>query len=400
MALDKLKHPPLLAFAGFSGSGKTTLLSQLVQALAASGSRVGYLKHDAHGFAMDRPGKDTDRLRQSGARSVLIHHAAQTALLHAHGPRWGEFESAFADCQLLLVEGHKGLPLPKMVLLDSAGQMLQALQTEPLSAVEALVGPEPAPPATLPAALQALPYFQRDDLAAIEAFVRGYFVRRLQRPRYGLLLAGGYSTRMGRDKALLDYHGQPQLLHLQQLLQPHCETLFVSCRPAQWQHWQSVLPAEALVRLTPLYDRFLDFGPMSGLLTALQHQRSADWLVLACDLPRLSAPVLQRLIQAHDAETLALRPPLATAFVSAHDGLPEPLCTLYTPAMYARLLQFLGQGYTCPRKVLLNSPVQLLTLPADMRTALDNANHPEDFERHRQSAAGGVPSCLKERDHA
>lgn len=395
MALDKLKHPPLLAFAGFSGSGKTTLLSQLVQALAASGSRVGYLKHDAHGFDMDRPGKDTHRLRQSGACSVLIHHAAQTALLHAHGPRWGELESAFADCQLVLVEGHKGLPLPKIVLLDSAGQMLQALQAEPLSAIEALVGPAPVPPAALPAALQTLPYFQRDDLLGLEAFVRGYFARRLQRPRYGLLLAGGYSTRMGRDKALLNYHGQPQLLQLQTLLQQHCAQVFVSCRPEQWQDWQTQLPAGSLDALTPLYDRFLNFGPLSGLLTALQQERAADWLVLACDLPRLSAPVLQQLIQAHDAETRALRPPLATAFVSAHDGLPEPLCTLYTPAMYPRLLQFLGQGYTCPRKVLLNSPVQLLPLPAELREALDNANHPEDFERYRQTAVSGQPSFFQ-----
>lgn len=391
MALDKLKYPPLLAFCGFSGSGKTTLLSRLVQLLAASGSRVGYLKHDAHGFDMDRPGKDTHRLRQSGARSVLIHHASQTALLHAHGPRWGEFESAFADCHVLLVEGHKGLPLPKMVLLDSAGEMLQALQAEPLSNIEAIVGPAPAAPAALPAALQALPYFQRDDLAAIEAFVRGYFARQLQRPRYALLLAGGYSTRMGRDKALLNYHGQPQLLHLQALLQPHCQQSFVSCRPQQWQDWQEVLGPESLASLNPLYDRFLDFGPFSGLLTALQHQRQADWLVVACDLPRLSEAVLQQLIQAHSSETVALRPPLATAFSSAHDGLPEPLCTLYTPAMYPRLLQFLGQGYTCPRKVLLNTPVQLLPLPAGMTDALDNANHPEDFERYRQTPVSGPP---------
>ncbi|MBF2052060.1 MAG: molybdopterin-guanine dinucleotide biosynthesis protein B [Candidatus Sericytochromatia bacterium] len=392
MALDKLKHPPLLAFCGFSGSGKSTLLSKLVQSLSARGSRVGYLKHAGHGFMIDQPGKDTDRLRQSGARTVLIHHAAQTAVLHSHAPRWGEFESAFADCHVLLVEGHKGLPLPKVVLLDQAGDMLRALQAEQPSAIEALVGPEALPSEALPPALQHVPYFQRDDLAAIEAFVRGYFARQLQRPLYGLLLAGGYSTRMGRDKALLNYHGQPQLLHLQALLQAHCEHSFVSCRPQQWQDWSKTLGPESLASLNPLYDRFLDFGPFSGLLTALQHQRQADWLVVACDLPRLSAAVLQQLIQAHSSEIVALRSPLATAFSSAHDGLPEPLCTLYTPAMYPRLLQFLGQGYTCPRKVLLNSPVQLLPLPAGMTDALDNANHPEDFERYRQTPVSGQPS--------
>lgn len=387
MALEKLKHPPLLAFCGFSGSGKTTLLSKLVQRLHAGGSNVGYLKHDAHGFSMDQAGKDTDRLRESGAQSVMIHHSEQTAVLHAGAPRWGEFEQVFADCHLLLVEGHKSLSLPKIVLLDQQDNMLNSLKAGEISAVEALVGFESSCP-ELPPSLSATPYFQRDDLNGILAFVREYFIRQLKRPIYGLVMAGGYSMRMGRDKALLDYHGVPQLQHLHQLMQPHCEKLFVSCRPEQWQRWQNQLPADLLQSMLPLYDRFLDFGPLSGLLTGMQAEREVDWLAIACDLPLLSEAVLETLISAHQQQKQDLKASLATAFSSHHDGLPEPLCTLYSPAMFPRLLQFLAQGYACPRKVLLNAPVHLLNLPAHSATALDNANHPEDFRHYRQQSVG------------
>ncbi|MDA0990890.1 MAG: molybdopterin-guanine dinucleotide biosynthesis protein MobA, partial [Verrucomicrobia bacterium] len=79
------------------------------------------------------------------------------------------------------------------------------------------------------------------------------------------------------------------------------------------------------------------------------------------------------------ASLLQQRNPLkvATAYTSAHDGLPEPLCAIYEPHARSRLLQFMAVGYHCPRKVLTNSNVALLELE-DAR-ALDNVNHPAEY---------------------
>jgi len=90
------------------------------------------------------------------------------------------------------------------------------------------------------------------------------------------------------------------------------------------------------------------------------------WLVIACDLPFLNAGTL--------AHLLAQRAPAraATAYLSSHDALPEPLCAIYEPASRATLAAYFHEGRNCPRKFLLKGDVQLLNAP-DVR-ALDNVN--------------------------
>jgi molybdenum cofactor guanylyltransferase len=199
-----------------------------------------------------------------------------------------------------------------------------------------------------------------------------------QAPFYGLLLAGGYSRRMKQDKALLNYHGENQLVHTYGLLSQVCEQVHISCRESQAeQEW----PLEA--NLPPLpwfYDRFIDLGPIGGILTAMLTHPQAAWLVVAVDLPHLDLFTLGHLIQARHP----LKP--ATAFISSHDGLPEPLCAIYEPHFRERLFAFLGAGISCPRKALIHTNTHLLTLP-DPR-ALDNANTPQEFGFIQSSLAG------------
>ena len=95
------------------------------------------------------------------------------------------------------------------------------------------------------------------------------------------------------------------------------------------------------------------------------------WLVLACDLPFLSDATIEGLLKARDVKTLA------TAYTSAHDGLPEPLCAIWEPRAAAALDASLAAGGRCPRKFLLRSDAALLE-PSDRR-ALDNVNTPEEY---------------------
>jgi molybdopterin-guanine dinucleotide biosynthesis adapter protein len=113
---------PILGFAAFSGTGKTTLLTQVIPALTASGLRIGLVKHSHHDFQIDQPGKDSYRLRQAGAETVMIvsshRRAVITEITPAMEPKLSEQLLALDQSQLdlILVEGFKAEKFPKIEL--------------------------------------------------------------------------------------------------------------------------------------------------------------------------------------------------------------------------------------------------------------------------------------------
>lgn len=199
-------------------------------------------------------------------------------------------------------------------------------------------------------------------------------------PLYGLVLAGGRSTRMQRDKAALSYHGRSQLQWAMDLLAPHVERAFVSVRPDQ---------ANDPVRshFPRIQDRHDNIGPIAGIIAAQDEHPSVAWLVLACDLPFLDEGTLKHLIWARQPEKLA------TAYRSSHDGLPEPLCAIYEPASRAMILEYLTTGKVCPRKFLIQADAALIDEPNPQ--ALDNVNTPEEFGSAIQRFNGADPSHEK-----
>jgi molybdopterin-guanine dinucleotide biosynthesis protein A len=177
---------------------------------------------------------------------------------------------------------------------------------------------------------------------------------------HGLVLAGGRSSRMQRDKAAIEYRpGESQLDSAMKLLVPRVARAFISVRPDQRED-----PGRA--KYPQIVDRGDVQGPIAGISAALAAHPDAAWLVLACDLPFLDARTLDTLLAARDATRDA------TAFKSSHDGLPEPLCAIYEPHARAAIEQYLADGRNCPRKFLINASTKLLDQP-DPR-ALDNVN--------------------------
>jgi molybdopterin-guanine dinucleotide biosynthesis protein A len=183
-------------------------------------------------------------------------------------------------------------------------------------------------------------------------------------PLFGLVLAGGASTRMRTDKAALQYHGRPQLQWAFELVSKFCAATFVSVRPDQRAD-------PARVAHPQIVDRQPGIGPIAGISAALLEHPKAAWLVLACDLPFLTERTLEHLIAHRDPSKIA------TAYRSTHDGLPEPLCAIWEPAAREPVLAYLASGKQCPRKFLINSDTKLLDLPE--RQALDNVNTAEEF---------------------
>jgi molybdopterin-guanine dinucleotide biosynthesis adapter protein len=106
-----------MGIVGWSGSGKTTLLTALLPLLRAHGLTVSTVKHTHHGFDMDRPGKDTFRHREAGAREVLVASGERWALLHEVSgpePRLPELLARMQLVDLVLVEGFKTHPFAKL----------------------------------------------------------------------------------------------------------------------------------------------------------------------------------------------------------------------------------------------------------------------------------------------
>ncbi len=183
----------------------------------------------------------------------------------------------------------------------------------------------------------------------------------------GLVLAGGRSSRMGQDKAALVHpDGRTLARRCHDLLQEAgCETVAISLRhdqeiPAGFQGLEIVRdPADG------------SLGPITGIVAGMRLHADADWLVVACDLPRLDLATLSHLIASKQSGEKFL------AYRSEFDGLPEPLCTLYSPAALPVLEQAQADDFRCPRKILIRNDCRLLD-PVTPR-ALDNANTPEDW---------------------
>ena len=197
-------------------------------------------------------------------------------------------------------------------------------------------------------------------------------------PLYGLVLAGGRSTRMRRDKAALEYRpGETQIDVAVKLLESRVARVFVSVRAEQSQD-----PARS--KYPQIADRGGVEGPIAGILSAFAEYPDAAWLVLACDLPFLDARTLEFLIGARSPDLDA------TAFRSSHDGLPEPLCAIYEPRAAQKIAAHVAAGRNCPRKFLINANTRLLDQP-DPR-ALDNVNTLDEYA----SAMSAMNSPVRE----
>lgn len=164
------KPTPAVSFVAQSGTGKTTLLEKLVAELKGRGLRVGAIKHDAHRFDIDHPGKDSYRLTAAGADTMLLCSAAKLALVKQHHaePAVEELLARyFADVDLVVTEGFKASSLPKIEVHRrgcAAALLCRDVRYDPT--LIAVASDEP---------LQLdVPVLDLNDIAAICDFLEGY----------------------------------------------------------------------------------------------------------------------------------------------------------------------------------------------------------------------------------
>jgi molybdopterin-guanine dinucleotide biosynthesis protein A len=213
-----------------------------------------------------------------------------------------------------------------------------------------------------------LPVYRIDDIENIISFFKTQLFG--AKPELnGLVLAGGKSQRMGFDKSAVNWHGKEQRYHMADLLNSFCSEVLISCRVDQQKGIDS--------NYATLPDTFTGLGPYGAILSAFREKPDSAWLVIACDLPLMDENALQYLIDNRNPSSIA------TAYQSPANEFPEPLITIWEPKSYPVLLSFLAQGYSCPRKVLINSDVTLLN--ALNPDALTNVNTPDELEKIKRS---------------
>ena len=164
---EETGRPKIFGIAGWKNSGKTGLAVRLVTELVARGYRVSTIKHAHHDFDIDKVGADSYRHRQAGAHEVTIVSGTRFAIMHelrgAPEPSFEEILARIAPCDLVLIEGYKREPIPKIEArrLESANRTPLAPQDPFICAIAA----------DHPVDGSNLPVFDLDDTQAIADFV-------------------------------------------------------------------------------------------------------------------------------------------------------------------------------------------------------------------------------------
>jgi len=189
---------------------------------------------------------------------------------------------------------------------------------------------------------------------------------------YGLVLAGGHSTRMGQDKSGLVYHDRAQLNHAVSLVSGFTQKVYVSARPNQSE--LELYAGHELIQDNPDNGE----GPVNGVLSAMKTHPDAAWLVLACDMPLVGETELGELVAGRRQDHSAV------AYVG-EDENPEPLCTIYEPVMMERLSQRVEAGRYGLRRALTGKDICLLTV--NRLDRLINANTVDEMNQVHSALA-------------
>lgn len=166
--------PPVVQIVGFKNSGKTTLITRLLHLFNDMNLKVAVIKHDIHGFEVDREGTDTYLFRETGAAAAAIVSPWRTAIIEEQETPLGELIEHFAAYNLILVEGYKQEHYPKLVLLRGTEDITLLEQSSHICAIVQSEVHEKG--LLVEQAYISLPCFHRNEVEQIAKFITQTFL--------------------------------------------------------------------------------------------------------------------------------------------------------------------------------------------------------------------------------
>ncbi len=189
-------------------------------------------------------------------------------------------------------------------------------------------------------------------------------IKEVSKDLYGLVLAGGQSSRMGFDKGLIEYHQhQPQRSYIYQLLSRFCSGTFLGLRRDQ----EKEAGEFSFITDSNEYE-----GPFRSILAAHEAYPKKAWLVVACDLPFLTPAALSRLIMEREPGKTA------TAYYNPEHDFPEPLLAIWEPEALSEAKVYAGAGNNSPGRFLKMAGYKKV-MATDEQELL-NVNKPDEYE--------------------
>jgi molybdopterin-guanine dinucleotide biosynthesis protein MobB len=349
-----LAHLPILGICGQSGAGKTTLIEAILPGLVRQGLRVAVVKHDCRNLVVDVPGKDSDRFYQAGA-DVFLLGGEEFMRLRGEGGADLKLQliSLARRYDLVLVEGHARSPVPKIWLLSEN---------------------ELAAPGEIEAVLGVFAREENRNEQVMSFLLQWLEDTWLRTPVWACVLIGGRSSRMGCPKHLIAKEEAKSsitwLEHTVGLLQPliggHIALSGAGRVP------------ESLAHLPRLPDVPGVYGPLTGIIAATRWQPLVSWLLLACDMPDISAKAVNWLLSRRHPGLWGTVPCLD------EDGYVEPLLAHYDFRCGPLFESLLASGSLRIGQIARQNKVETPLIPLNLTTSWHNINTPEELAVSRQ----------------
>ena len=299
----------------------------------------------------------------------VFHHEGNVVITSTGSINKFQQRLDFANYNLVFINGNHYKGAKQILILDEAKEASVLKRIEQLDDVQFVIKLK-SETKVFPFLVEKYPnivekpVYDIHDINAIASHINTIIQDKIA-PIKGLVLVGGKSTRMGSDKAQLNYYGKPQ--------KEAAKTLLENC---DLETFYSIGYSEnTKVKTDEISDKFINLGPFGGICSAFQQDPNSAWLVIATDLPFVDEKLIELLLEKRNPSKAA------TAIKGKNKDFPEPLITIYEPKAYPILLQYLAQGYSCPRKMLINSDVEIIEIEDNL---IRNVNTPEEFKKAKE----------------
>lgn len=346
------KRPFLFAICGEKHTGKTTLITKLIAAFTAQGLKVATIKHDGHDFSADVPDTDTYRHMAAGAYGTAVFSDNKFMVVKQQRDTEVEMlEGLFPEADIILLEGCKGSTYPKMQMVRSGEERVICNPQKLLAFI------------TDGAAAKGVRCYHRDDVGAIaEAILTEKFIRT---ELSLIVLAGGNSRRMGRDKADLPF-GETTFLEHQIARGRAMGITDILVSGYRGESCSAPVVADVL----------LERGPLGGLAATLPCAENERCLVLTVDMPQLPPNVLRDLIADSRKSECAVT-------ILRHGDKFEPLVGVYRRDVAETAEKLLARGRGAVMTLLDEVGYDEYTCPEDA-IGFQNVNTMADYEAVKQ----------------